>query len=614
MKEFQPSPGNASLVLAAHLSILAATVAVYAGVTSLDFVDFDDFLYVVDNEWASRGLAVDGVRRAFTETIGGYFAPVLWISFMLDITLFGTGPSGHHVMNVVFHALNAMLVLELLRRGTGHLGAAWGVALCFALHPVQVESVAWVTERKNVLSMLLGLVSIGAYASWTRHRAPTSYALSLLAAAASLLTKATFVTLPFLLLLVDVWPLRRLQASLRPDGMRRRIGEKLPFFALALAAAAGTYLAQQASGAVAGFTNLGFVLRVENAIVSYVRYLGLLAWPHDLAALYPYPSLLGHDMWGTGQVVAALGCLAIVTVVAVLRRARSPEVLVGWLWYLGALVPMIGLIQAGDQSLADRHLYLPVLGVLVALFYGLRPACERWIMAVRPRKVLAGALAGLALMSLGWRSADQVATWRDTLTLFEHAAAVTDENWIALNNAAWLRATCPDPALRDSERAVELAEEACRITRRGEPEMLDTLAVAYANAGRWREASATAREALQLTIARGDRAAQARMVERQRGIERRRAVRSERGCQRPSVGPSGDRSSENRQRIQGVADGSAQVLLKRERLPAEGFPRRTFQGVRLNDGRESSSYRPVSAECPGRMVVERPGGSPDARG
>jgi protein O-mannosyl-transferase len=411
-----------------------ATLAVYFQVGGLDFTDFDDPSYVFANPRIVAGLTWTGVTWAFTHAHAANWHPLTSISHMLDCQLFGPNPGGPHVINLLLHMLNGVVLFGLLRRLTGSVWRSAAVAALFALHPLHVESVAWVSERKDVLSTLFGLLCLHAYAKYAEIKSgaedsPGSsstsagpyYRLALLLFALGLMSKPMLVTLPCLLLLLDCWPLGRFSPATllsRPAALKPLVSEKIPFFALSATSCVVTFLVQKAGGAVAPLDHLPLTARLGNAIVSYVRYLGKCVWPSDLCVLYPYQD------WSLLSVVLALGGLVGLTFLVLRQREQRPYLLVGWAWYLGSLVPVIGLAQVGCQAIADRYTYLPSIGLFVMLAWGLGEV-------VGPSKGRRLALAGLATLTLvifGILTQAQVMYWQNTETLFRHAIAVTSRN------------------------------------------------------------------------------------------------------------------------------------------------------------------------------------------
>jgi protein O-mannosyl-transferase len=403
--------------------LAAATFAVYAGVLRNAFVSYDDEVYVVRNAHVRSGLTPGSAAWSLTATGAANWHPLTWMSHMADVSLWGMRPGGHHATSVLLHAANALLVFLLLRRGTGAAGRSAAAALLFALHPLRVESVAWVAERKDVLSTLFGLAAIGAWAAWVRRRHPGAYAASLALFAASLMSKATFVTLPFLLLILDFWPLgrigptRKTQPAAASPSLSRVLLEKVPYLFLSAAAGLITLRAQRAGGATEALP-VALFPRVENAIVACARYLGKIFWPTKLAVLYPHAGTsLGWKTW------AAAALLAVISAAAVALRRRHPYLLAGWIWYLVALLPVIGLVQVGWQSIADRYTYVPSLGIGAAIVWTVAETAPKGL----PRPWLAAASAAV-LLALSVLTVRQIATWRDSLALYEHAVAVTGPN------------------------------------------------------------------------------------------------------------------------------------------------------------------------------------------
>ena len=416
-----PSSRLASSLIPIAVCLGLATVAVYAQVRSFGFV-WDDRTYVVENEGIRHGFSADGLRFAFTSA--GYamnWHPVTWLSHALDYQLFGLEPAGHHLMNVAIHVANVLLLLLLMVWWTGRLGPSALVAGLFALHPVHIESVAWVAERKDTLSMLLALVAMAAYTAYARRGGVDRYLAVVVASALAMMAKPMMVTLPALLLLLDAWPLRRDES--RDGSWRRLVLEKLPLLALSFATVAMTLLAQSRGDAIASTDVIGVGDRVANAVVSYARYLGHLAWPRDLAALYPHPSLPGGVPL-TPAVVAASGALLLgVTAVAVrFRRLRYP--LAGWCWFLGTLVPVIGLVHVGVQAMADRYAYLSFVGLYIAISFGMADSLDRRLTRRRARVAFA-VVAVAWLGALAWTTHRDAARWRDPISLFSHSIAHT---------------------------------------------------------------------------------------------------------------------------------------------------------------------------------------------
>ncbi len=404
------------------LALLAAIAVAYEGVRRNDFVNFDDDSYVSENALVAAGLTRAGIAYAFTTPEGGSWEPLSWLSHMLVCQLFGLSSEAHHLANLLLHAANAWLLFALLQRMTGQVGPSVLAAGLFAVHPLHVESVAWLSERKDVLSTFFMLLAIRAYLAYVERRSPGRLALTGLLLGLGLLAKPMPMTLPLLLLLLDFWPLGRFGTrGLRSELPQRILNEKTPLLALCAAIGVVTVWFQQREEFVADLAAVPIPDRLGNALVSYVRYLDKLIWPTDLAAFYPMQS------WSLGQVAGAALLLASLSGLAVRSARRRPYLLVGWAWYLISLLPVIGVVQVGGQAMADRYAYVPSIGLYIAAAWGAGDLLRRWPAA---RGLAAGtAIALLAAAALQTRS--QVRYWRDTVTLFEHAVAVTRDNWFA---------------------------------------------------------------------------------------------------------------------------------------------------------------------------------------
>jgi tetratricopeptide (TPR) repeat protein len=432
---------------------LLAVALVFGQTLGHGFVSFDDNGYVYENPHVKSGLSLEGVAWAFTHSYEANWHPLTWLSHMLDCQLYDLKPWGHHLSNVLLHAAAAILLFLVLRRMTGRLWPSALVAAVFAVHPLRVESVAWVAERKDVLSGLFFMLTLAAYGRYVRR--PSSlgrYLLVMLLFALGLLAKPMLVTVPFVLLLLDYWPLRRWNPSsagsvprpcsawcpgtssagtvpgallLRSSGTPLRLVlEKLPLLALAAASCVATLLAQ--AGAIVSVAHVPMRWRIANALVSYVAYLGQFFYPAGLAPLYPHP----EGAVAAWKVIGALLAITGITAAVLAWRRRFPCLLVGWLWYLGMLLPVIGLVQVGVQAMADRYTYLPQIGLVLALAWGVADVardwrCPRWICGVAASLVL------LLLAGCAWR---QTSYWRDTITLWTRTLDCTSRNSAAQNN------------------------------------------------------------------------------------------------------------------------------------------------------------------------------------
>jgi len=402
------------------LALVLVTVAIYAQVISHDFVDLDDTGYVVTNTHVNTGLTADNIRWAFTTGYAANWHPVTWISHQLDVTLFGMRPGAAHAMNVAWHVLNTLMLFGLLRVMTGAVWRSAFVAALFAVHPVHVESVAWIAERKDVLSTFFWLASTWAYVAWVRRPAVWRYGAMLVLFALGLMAKPMLVTLPFTLLLLDIWPLGRGAVA-----WSRRITEKLSLFALVIASSIITAIVQRQGGAVGTLDLIPISDRLANAVLSYGRYLKVLVWPVDLAVFYPYVRQLPvPEVAGAGLVLAAI------TTMAWRLRASQPYLLVGWLWFIGTLVPVIGLVQIGTQALADRYTYVPYIGLFVAAAWGGRAfAVRRHVGPVLLRVVSAAIVVAFGAVAFA-----QTRTWANSETMWLRAVTVTTGNTWAHNS------------------------------------------------------------------------------------------------------------------------------------------------------------------------------------
>lgn len=403
-----------SVLLGISLLLAAAAAVAYEPVRENAFINFDDGVYIVENPHVQEGFTADAIGWAFNVGYSGNWHPLTWFSHTLDVMLYDLDPLGHHVTNVVLHAISAVLLFLLLARMTRAVGAAAFVAAVFALHPLHVESVAWAAERKDVLSTLLGLLSLHFWVDWKLFRRNLSYVLALALFLLSLTAKPMLVSLPILLLLLDVWPLPRTK------GWVALVREKVPYFALAMASSVVTYIAQDRGGAVMSSDVLSLGPRIANALVSYFLYVWKSFVPREMSVLYPH-GLGDLPVW---QVVGATLFLACVTLWALHSLRRRPWVSVGWLWFLITLVPVIGIVQVGVQAMADRYTYLPMVGLSIVVAFETREV----LSSSRAARPAVAAIAVLALVACVVITRGQVALWKDDLTLFTHAVEVSKNN------------------------------------------------------------------------------------------------------------------------------------------------------------------------------------------
>lgn len=395
------------------LALAGLVVATYAPVRGFDFVQLDDPIQVTENPSVVAGLTWTGVVWAFSSVHAGYWMPLVWLSHMVDVQVYGLEAGGHHITNVLLHLANTLMLFGLLSRATGGPGRSACVAALFAVHPLHVESVAWITERKDVLSTFFWLLTFRAYASFTRLESRGRYLLLCLAFGLALMSKPMTVTLPLTLLLIDVWPLARLSGA---RGFWRLVQEKIPLFGLSAAVGLAAMATQQQAGAMASLEASALSARVANAVASYVAYLVKTLWPADLSVLYPLRGDLSRwEVAGSALFVAA------VTGAAIRMRRRRPALTVGWFWYLVTLLPVIGLVQVGLQGMADRFTYVPLIGIFVAAVWGVHglaagPSVRgRWLPMLALAIVVASAIV----------ARHQLQYWRNNRTLFTRATMVS---------------------------------------------------------------------------------------------------------------------------------------------------------------------------------------------
>jgi tetratricopeptide (TPR) repeat protein len=416
--------------IAIATALVTVTFAIYAQVIRHQFITLDDPTYIQENPMVNRGVTGAGLVWAFTTFYATNWHPLTWISHMIDCQFFGTNAGRHLLVNALIHVANTLLVFWFLLRTTHARWPSALVAALFALHPLHVESVAWASERKDTLSTFFGLLSLIAYVRYAKAPSIRRYAWIAITLALGLLAKPMLVTWPFLMLLLDYWPLGRLEdpmAKKHRRGSHREVApkiatlmwEKLPLFALVAASAMITFAAQSYGGAVRTLAHAPIGFRLPNALVSYAKYLLLTCWPNDLAVYYPFA---GIPAW---QIIGAAFLLIGITVFCVSQpRKHSGYLVVGWLWFLGTLVPVIGIVQVGGQIMADRYFYIPSIGLFIALVFGLADIAKSWRVA----PALSAGIAGGILLILATLTNAQIQRWRDSFTLFEHTLAVTPPN------------------------------------------------------------------------------------------------------------------------------------------------------------------------------------------
>ena len=439
------------------LFLVISILAVYWQVRNYPFVNYDDRPYVTQNKYVQDGLTLKSIAWCFTAVHSSNWHPLTWLSHMLDCQLYGMTPGQHHLTNVLFHILNTLLLFLVLKKMTGDFWQSSFVAALFALHPLHVESVAWVAERKDVLSTFFWIMTLWSYTRYVEHSGLNRYLLVLLFFILGLMAKPMLVTLPFVLLLLDYWPLNRFQFEnsgydKKSEQVRFSLAlilEKIPLFVLSAASSVVTFLAQKSSGAVSPLAATPIKVRIANAMVSYVNYIGKMIWPHNLAVIYPYQRDI--LLW---KIAGASALLVAITVVVFMMVKTKPYFAVGWLWYIGTLVPVIGFVQVGMQAMADRYTYVPLIGIFIIIAWGIPDLVPK----LRYKRIGFAALTTVVLTILIIISRLQVTYWSNSTTLFEHAINVTVDNCVAHVNLG--------QALADhgnTEAAVEHFYEALRI-------------------------------------------------------------------------------------------------------------------------------------------------------
>ncbi|MBA2271212.1 MAG: glycosyltransferase family 39 protein [Chthoniobacterales bacterium] len=521
------------------VALVALTWAVFGRTTAHEFVDYDDPSYVTAEPKVSAGLTVESIRWAFIGNHSGNWHPVTTLSHMLDAQLYGMNPAGHHRTNVVLHSAAVLFLFLVLRQMTVSQWRSAFVAAVFAIHPLRVESVAWVAERKDVLSGVFFALTLGAYARFVRKRDVASYVVLAVVFALGLMSKGTLVTVPFLLLLLDDWPLRR------RVGLIRLLPEKVPLLLMSGATCVVTLMVQ--SHTISTLEKLPLTWRLSNACLSVATYIWQMFSPAKLAPFYPH---LRDQIPLWLVVVCGAGILGVTVAVTALRRV-PPYVPVGWLWYLGMLFPVLGLVQVGLQAHADRYTYLPQIGLYVLVTWGVadavrsRPFGLPWLSAA----------AVAVLAALAWQATHQTGYWRNSEALWRRAVVVTSRNAVAqtnlgnllpgadaiphyeaalaadpesalpMNNLAWVLATHPDYTVRNGTRASELALKAAWETDASDPVILRTLAAAYSEAGQFQEAARIGREALAIAEQQENSALASDLRNQLADIERRVPLR-----------------------------------------------------------------------------------------
>ncbi len=432
-------------LLVTYGTLALATFIVFWPVRNFQFVNFDDHVYITDNPYVRAGLTRVGTIWAFTAEYSSNWHPLTWLSHMLDCQLFNTDPGWHHIVNLLFHIINTLLLFSVLSRMTRKTWQSAFVAALFALHPLHVESVAWVSERKDVLSTMFWFLTIMAYVSYVSHKGIFRYLLTLVLFALGLMAKPMLVTLPFVFLLLDYWPLDRFGKK----NLHNLIFEKIPLFILSAASCIVTVIVQRSGGAMESTEAMAPNLRIANAVVSYSKYIQKTFWPTKLAFFYPHPAIEFNLL----PLLISLSLLLVVSIYVISHFRRHKYLLVGWLWFIGTLVPVIGFVQVGAQAMADRYTYVTLIGIFIIIAWG---ASDLFIKLKYSRQIIAvSALVILLVLSICSRI--QVLYWRDSTTLFEHALKVTEKNYTAHSCLAYVlnEQGKVDQAIAHNRRAIE---------------------------------------------------------------------------------------------------------------------------------------------------------------
>ena len=550
-----------------YAGLIVATLIAYEPIRHNGFVNYDDNSYILDNAQVKSGITWESLGQAFTKPHFYMWHPLTTLSHMLDYQLFGLNPSGHHLISVAIHIVNALLLFWILKNITGAIWPSAFVAAVFALHPLQVESVAWAAERKTVLSGLFWLLTMAAYVRYTRQPGFLRYLLVLLVFGLCIMTKPVVVILPFAMLLLDYWPLERIRWGQKGKTAKTTsnqksagwlIAEKAPLLAMSAILAVITINMQHLGGIVQTLEKEPMNYRIANMFLSYIRYIGKVIWPSRLAAFYPHPQL---DFSDTQVLICAI-LFILLTTICIYAGRRRKYVVVGWLWFVVTLIPMIGLVQSGTQAMANRYMYLSILGLLIIIVWSTKE-----LAAGHPHlKVIILLLSIVVLSSAVVLSRMQVRHWQNSMARFEYDLKITKNNLLAennygmalleagrnteaiayfkyvlqtnkipakayanlgsayiqvgkydlaienlnkaielkpdntdvLNKLAWLLAAVDDTSIHNAQKAVEFAQRGCELTGYKDPMLLDTLAVSYAAAGRFEEAIATAEKALNI--------------------------------------------------------------------------------------------------------------------
>ena len=408
--------------------LILLTLVVYWQVKDFNFAGYDDELYITENSHIQPGITFESLKWAFTTFDAGNWHPLTWLSHMFDIELYGLNPMGHHWTSLQIHIASTLLLFLILQQMTGALWKSAFVAVLFALHPLHVESVAWVAERKDVLSAFFGMLTISAYIMYVKKRNFLRYSLVFIFLSLGLMAKPMLVTLPFVLLLLDFWPLERLKyySPKQSSKLFSLILEKIPLFIPVIISSVLTVLAQKEVGALYSFEALPVKTRIANAFVSYADYIIKTIWPQNLAIFYPHP----FGMLSLWYVFLAALLVAVISFFSIRSFKQHPYVAVGWFWYVGTLVPVIGLIQVGAQGMADRYTYIPLTGLFIIAAWGMPDLLKKW----HYNRIILVIFSIIIIFAFSTRSYFQIRHWENSTAVFKNAVKVTDNNWLAYNN------------------------------------------------------------------------------------------------------------------------------------------------------------------------------------
>ena len=487
------------------LLLITVTFATFSQILNHEFVNYDDDEYVTNNGHVQSGFTRDNLVWAFTTTHASNWHPLTWLSHMVDCSLYGLNPRGHHLTNLLLHIANTLLLFWALRWMTGVVWQSFFVAALFALHPLHIESVAWVAERKDVLSTCFWMITMVTYYRYTDSPNVGRYLMVVGVFALGLMAKPMLVTLPFVLLLLDFWPLKRFRISRLPiiapeaDGGHSKhlpgrgpsplpfLYEKIPFFVLSVASSVVTLVAQHKSGAISSLAHVPITLRISNGLVSYVAYIGKMVWPYKLAVMYPLPPAIPG--W---QVVGSTLLLACISVMALRKANQYPYLIVGWLWYLGTLVPVIGLVTVGLQSMADRYTYVPLIGLFIMIAWGIPDLLQ----GSRHRRFAISITAGMVLLGLATCTWWQLGHWKNSVTLFQRSLDLTSGSYVIHNNLglALAKRGRLDEAMGHYAEALKNNPDLMAVA-----EVHNNMGIALAKQGRLNEGVVHFSEALKLT-------------------------------------------------------------------------------------------------------------------